>query len=116
MGSSYSSSGKNQGKLRTNQLQLTPTHLSSGLRTKKEISCAQIRHRQPGCFRDSSKMWGSNIHAQKDELDNCEIRTHATFVIRMNPVGGQEDVLESNALTSSAKLPGGRLLCCGFAK
>jgi hypothetical protein len=42
----HPSSGENQGELRTNQPQLTP---SSGLRTKKEISCAQIRRRQPGC-------------------------------------------------------------------
>ena len=38
----YPISGKNQGKLRTNQPQLTP---SSDLRTKKGISCAQIRLR-----------------------------------------------------------------------
>src|SRR4051812_17180710 len=46
----HPSSGKNQGELRTNQPQLTPAHPSSGLRTKKEISCAQIRRIKPGCF------------------------------------------------------------------
>ena len=41
----HPSSGTNQGELRENQPQLTPAHPSSGLRTKKEISCAQIRLR-----------------------------------------------------------------------
>jgi len=36
LASIWASSGKNQGKLRTNQPQLTPAHSSSGLRTKKK--------------------------------------------------------------------------------
>jgi len=43
-------SGKNQGELRINQLQLTLAHPNPGLRTKKEISCAQIRRIKPSCF------------------------------------------------------------------
>jgi hypothetical protein len=43
----HPSLGKNQGKLRTNQLQLTPALPSLGLRTKRQISYAQIRRRQP---------------------------------------------------------------------
>jgi len=62
----FSSSGKNQGKLRTTQPQLTP---AQDERTKKEISCAQIRRRQPGCFyltQPSAYYWWC--------LGRCELR------------------------------------------
>ena len=42
-----------KGRIRGSSGQIShsspPTHPSSGRRTKKEISCAQIRRRQPGC-------------------------------------------------------------------
>jgi len=71
----WASSRKTQEKPRTNQPQLTPAHPSSGLRTKLEISCAQIRRRQPGLFqrvkmREVELVAGIlGVLGQKPELD-----------------------------------------------